>query len=337
MLKKYSSLIIFVLIEIILAFIGYSLSPLSNSLLLSILTALFFIGTPILYYVITRKRQTEFTSWFVFYLAFKITPYVFTMENNFFQLLFRFKIYLNILFLFYLMFKIIVFIKSFRKDVLQKKNEDIDEYTFISNSLQESVKFKNLGKMIAFEVCSFYYCFIKWNGNKNNEIYFTGYKNSGVGAIYIGLMLVSVVEAVGLHFLLISWNKIFAIIFLILHVYLLINLTGHLKAIFFRRHFISNEKIIIRYGLFETVEIPISTIDEITKYEGDYERNKDLVKFALLGKLEAHNISLELKNNIQINLPFGIIKKPKNILFYIDDVSVFIKTIKDSMEYNQKT
>ncbi|WP_158727779.1 MULTISPECIES: hypothetical protein [unclassified Flavobacterium] len=332
MIKKYSSLIIFAVIEIILALIANISSVTNNSLLISILTGLFLIGSPVIYYLLTRKRQTEFTSWFVFYLVFKIAPYLFSMENNFFQTIFQFKIYLNILFLFYLVFKAISFIKNFRKNVTQKKNDNIDEYTFISNSLQESVKFKKLGKMIAFEVCSFYYCFIKWTENKNTDTYFTGYKNSGVSAIYIGLMFVSIVEAVGVHILLISWNKNFAIIFLILHVYLLINLTGHLKAIFFRRHFITNQKIIIRYGLFDTLEIPINTIDKITKYEGDYEKNKELVKFALLGKLEPHNILLELKNNMQINLPFGIIKKPKRVLFYIDNVSEFLKTITDKME-----
>ena len=233
MIKKYSSLIVFVVIEIILALISNNSYVTNNTFLISILTGLFLIGLPAMYYLLTRKRQTEFTSWFVFYLVFKITPYVFSMENNFFQTIFRFKIYLNILFIFYLVFKTLSFIKKFRKNVTQKNNDNIDEYTFISNSLEESVKFKKLGKMIAFEVCSFYYCFIKWKENKNTETYFTGHKNSGVSGIYIGLMFVSIVEAVSVHFLLISWNKNFAIIFLLLHIYLLINLTGHLKAIFF--------------------------------------------------------------------------------------------------------
>jgi hypothetical protein len=333
MIKKYSSLIIFIVIEIILASVSYYNIFLNNPLQLSIVTALFLLGAPAVYYLLIQKRQTEFSSWFVFYLAFKITPYVFSMEGNYFQIIFRFKIYLNILFLCYLSFKIVTFIKNFKKNIRQKNNEDLDEYTFISNSLQESVKFKNLGKMIAFEVCSFYYCFIKWTVNKNAEIYFTGYKDSGVVALYIGLMFASVIEAIGIHFLLIMWNKIFAIIFLILHIYLLINLTGHLKAIFFRRHFISNGKVIIRYGLFDTLEIPIESIAKIQKFEGDYEKTKELVKFALLGKLEPHNISLELKNSMKINLPFGIIKNPKNVLFYIDNVGEFVKTVNDKMEY----
>ena len=60
------------------------------------------------------------------------------------------------------------------------------------------------------------------------------------------------------------------------------------------------------------------------------------MKFALLGKLEPHNIYLELKNDTQVNLPFGIIKKPKIILLYIDNVNDFIKQVTDKMEEKER-
>jgi hypothetical protein len=335
-MKKYISLILFIVLELIVVIISSNDFIINNSTLLSVFTAIFLIVVPILYYLLTNKKQTEFTFWFVFYLAFKITPYVFSMKNNFFEMIFRLKIYLNIAFLIFLIWKAIVFIGNFRKSIKQKNNVSQDEYSIISNYLQKSVKFKNLGKMIAFEVCSFYYCFIKWTGNKSIDNQYSGYKNSGVSAIYIGLMLVSIIEAIGVHVLLISWNKNVAILFLVLHIYLLINLTGQLKAIIFRKHLILSQKIIIRYGLFETLEIAISSINKINKFEGDYEKSKELVKFALLGKLEPHNIYLELKNDTQINLPFGIIKKPKIILLYIDNVNDFIKQVMDKMEEKER-
>jgi hypothetical protein len=336
MIKKYSSIIIFGIIETTLALIGFYAVPKNNAILFSILTALFFIVTPAIYYLLSRKKQTEFTFWFVFYLAFKTTPYIFPMKENFFKIIFDWKIYLNISFLILLIWKVIRFMVNFRKTINQKDHESQDEYSLISNSLQQSVKFKKLGKMIAFEVCSFYYCFIKWTGIKSIDNQYSGYKNSGISAIYIGLMFVSIVEAIGMHVLLISWNKNVAILFLILHIYLLINLTGHLKAIIFRRHHIVSQKIIIRYGLFDTLEIAISSIEKINKFDGDYEKSRKLVKFALLGKLEPHNIYLELKNDMQVNLPFGIIKKPKIILFYIDNVNDFVKQVTDTIEEKER-
>ena len=145
-------------------------------------------------------------------------------------------------------------------------------------------------------------------------------------------MLASVIEAVGVHSFLISRNKNMAIFFLILHVYLLINLIGNLKAIVFRKHLVTDQKLLIRYGLFDTVEIPINSISKINKFEGDYQKSTALVKFALLGKLEPHNISIELKNNISVNLPFGITKNPNHLLFYIDDANKFLAMVAAQIE-----
>ena len=167
------------------------------------------------------------------------------MNGNFFKIIFDWKIYFNIAFLLFLIWTVVHLIMNFKRNIKHIDIENQDDYSVIINSLQESFKFKKLNTIIAFEICSFYYCFIKWSGNKTSENQYSGYKNSGVSAVYIGLMLASIAD-----------------VFLILHIYLLINLTGHLKAIIFRRHLISSDKILIRYGLFNSLEIPISSIEK---------------------------------------------------------------------------
>ncbi|MFZ0599305.1 MAG: hypothetical protein WAM46_20125 [Flavobacterium sp.] len=335
MLKKYSALLLFAAIELCIAFISFNNYIRNNSALQSVFTALFLVVLPAFYYFLTHKKETEFTFWFVFYSVFKLTPFIFQMENNFFEIIFQWKIYFNIAFLIFLVWKTFQFIRNFRKAIKQKDTIEQDEYSIISESLKESIPFKKLGNTIAFEVCSFYYCFIKWTGNKNNQNNFSGYQESGVTALYIGLMLASVFEAIGAHVFLISRSKTAALLLLVLHIYLIINLTGHLKAIFFRNHLILSQKIVIRYGLFDTLEIPLDSVTAIQKFEGDYEKSNQLVKFALLGKLEPHNISIDLKNNIKVHLPFGITKQPKRILLYIDNANDFIKTIKTNTEENE--
>ncbi|KAF2335726.1 hypothetical protein [Flavobacterium daemonense] len=186
--------------------------------------------------------------------------------------------------------------------------------------------------MIAFEVCSFYYCLLKWTKNEKTENSFSGHKENGITALYIGLMLVSVFEAIGFHMLLISRNKNLALLLLAFHTYLLINLIGQLKAIIYRNHTILSQKIVLRYGLFETIEIPIHSILSIDKFEGDYEKSPELLKCALLGKLEPHNISLELKDSQSFKLPFGITKNSKKVLFYIDNANDFIEETKLKIE-----
>lgn len=322
--KKYLSLLIFGIIESVLLAISTFIVPQNSAISFSILTALFFIVSPFVYYLLNRKTKSEFTFWSVFYLTFKATPYLFPMKENFFKIIFDWKIYFNIAFLLFLIIAAFHFILNFKRNTKQLNIETQDEHTLISTALQKSLKFEKLGKMIAFEICSFYYCFFKWSHEKPSDHQYTGFKNSGTSALYIGLMFISIVEAVAIHILLISWNKNIAIVFLILHLYLLVNLVGHLKAIIFRRHLIVSEKIIIRYGLFNSLEIPFHTIEKINKFEGDYEKSKNLVKFALLGNLEPHNLAIEFTDNTCISLPFGIMKNPKSILLYVDNVNKFI-------------
>jgi hypothetical protein len=319
MIKKYRFQIVFTLIELVLALIGQVDFVENNPILLSIFTALFLVITPILYHFFTRKIQETLTFWFVFYAIFRITPIVFLMKGNIFESIFRWKIYLNIMFFVFLFLKIITLIRNFREEIKQRKNDEQDDYSLISNVLQKSIRFEKLGRGLAFEICSFYYCFIKWKGDSSGDNQFSGYKNSGVIGYYVAFIFLSFIEAGGLHLLLISWNKNAAIMFLFLHIYVLINVIGHLKALIFRKHFISSDKILIRYGLFDTLEIPVNLIAKISKFEGDYEKNENLVKFALLGKLEPHNIAIELKENIQVFLPFGIMRRPNRILFYLDE------------------
>ncbi|WP_194140367.1 hypothetical protein [Flavobacterium hungaricum] len=249
------------------------------------------------------------------------------MENNLFAKVFQLKIYINIVLLFFLIWKAFSFIRNFRQTIQQKNNIEQDEHFVITNSLKKSLRYERLGKMIAFEICSFYYCFLKWKNTDDTENSFSGNHQSGLTAIYLGLILVSIIEAVGFHAVLIARHRNLAFLFLVLHVYLVINLIGHLKAVWFRSHLILSEKIIFRYGLFETIEIPFNSIDSISKFEGDYEKSPELLKLALLGKLEPHNISLDLKNLMTIHLPFGITKNTAKIFLHVDDANGFIKIV----------
>ena len=299
-----------------------------NKNYISILITLFFLFNPIIYYLLIRKRQADFSFWFIFYSTFKITPYIFPFAGTWFELFFSLKIYFNLLFLLYLIWQLVNFIRQFHLSINSQNSKFIDEYTYFSEYLQTNIKYKKFGQMISFEICSFYYALFKWRNNPESSKEFTGYKNSGVLSIYIGLMFVSVIEALGFHAILISRHKIIALVLLILHLYLLINLTGQIKAIIFRKHIILDQHLYICYGLFNTLKIPISTIIRTSKFESDYnKKDKNLLKIALLGKMEPHNILIELQENIIVHLPFGIVKKPKNILLYIDKHNDFISEI----------
>lgn len=321
MIKKYSFTVIFMVVELILALVSQHNFIKNNAILLSLITSLFLIIVPFLFFLLAYKNQEKYTFVFIFYSIFKVIPYVFSMKGNFFEVIFQWKFYLDILFSFILIWNFILFLKRFRDNYKKHWNEENDDLTTISIAIQNVFVFKKLGKILAFEVSSFYYCFLKWKQPSINANLFSGYKNSGIIALFVSLIFLSIVEAGAFHIFLFSEHKNIALIFAFIHIYVLINLIGHLKAIVIRKHFISSNKILIRYGLFDTLEIPVKLIVKITKFDGNYEKSENVVKFALLAKLEPHNILVELKDNMLVYFPFGIVKNPNKILLYLDEPS----------------
>ncbi|WP_300670084.1 hypothetical protein [Soonwooa sp.] len=327
-MKNYRSFIIYLLLEIATATFFLMTKDSINSLQTSVLITIFLFVNPFLFFVFSRNTQSNISFWYVLYLAFKITPLIFRTTGTWFDYLFKFKLIFNLAFLTFLIWRIFRFVKHFRNKMTTEKTNIIDEHSVISEYLQSNIKFRKISQMITFEICSFYYTFLKWKNTQTSTNSFSGYKNGGVIAVYLAFILISIIEGIGFHFLLFSKNKILGIAFLILHIYILVNLIGQIKAIIYRKHLISDDYIYIRYGLFNTLKIAVTEIQECSNYEGDYDkRDKNLLKMALLGKLEPHNVMLELNENIEAQLPFGITKRPKKLLLYVDDSPTFINAI----------
>ena len=334
MIKKYRPLIIFITIEILTVILSFFNIVNTNSILISILTLFFIVINPTIYYFLFLRNKSNFTFWFVFYSAFKIAPFIFIQKNNWFQIIFEWKKYINGVLLIILICKLFYFIKKFITQLKSKSNQSDDDYTFLSEYIQSSIRFKKLSKLISFEVCSFYYSILIWKNKRKLNNFFTTHKNSGAIAIYFGLILVSGAEALGLHIMLYHKNKILSMIFIYLHIYLLINISGQIKALFLRRHIVYDDRILLCYGLYEAININNINIKSISKFEGDFVRGKKIVKLALLGKMEPHNVFIELENEIVVNLPFGIVKSTKQLLFYVDYASEFIKNIETNKNNN---
>lgn len=327
MIKKYSPIAIFITIEIITVVLSLTNTTKSSPTITSLLIFFFIFVNPAIYYFWFLKKNKNFTFWFVIYSVFKVSPFLFKQKNTWFETLFIWKKYINAVLLLVLLWKAFFFIKKFLNHLKTESKKRDDDHTFLSEYLQVSIRFKKLSKMISFEVCAFYYALFKWKNKRTSDNFFTFYKNSGTISIYYGFILVSGAEAIGIHVMLYHKSKILSLLFIYLHIYILISIIGQIKAMLLRRHIIYEDKIVLCYGLFEAIEIKKNNIKSISKFEDDYVREKKLLKVALLGKMESHNVLIELESEITVHLPFGFVKSPKKILFYVDNIDVFINNI----------
>ena len=100
--------------------------------------------------------------------------------------------------------------------------------------LTHHLKPSRLLDMISSEITIFYYSILSWWKKPlsilNDAQTYSYHKNTSAIAFYMMLIHALVLESVGFHFLLHSWNATFAIIVLILNVYTLLFILAEIQV-----------------------------------------------------------------------------------------------------------
>ncbi|GLU57010.1 hypothetical protein Dfri01_64710 [Dyadobacter frigoris] len=91
----------------------------------------------------------------------------------------------------------------------------------------------------------------------------------------------------------------------------------------------SNDKLLIKNGLFANATLDVSNIDsiEVTDKIIDNVRQDKKIKMALLRKIEMHNIKISLKEDIDVHLFYGLKKVVNEVYFYVDDKILFLDEV----------
>lgn len=323
--KKYKLLLLFFLAECLLIVISSYISSSYYNLFFIIYLIIF----PACFYFISKREISTFVLISLFYFIFKISPFVYNITETIFLPIFEWKKVISIIYLIYLFTRIFFAIKFLRKE----NNKTEDELSNISLFLINYFRVEKIAKLLTFEIGAIYYCFFKWKKTNSKHKEFTCYKTNGTSyQLYFVIFVISLVEAFVFQVFLHKKYPILAMVFLFLHIYFFITIIGHLKATFFRRNILLKDKFIIRYGLFETCEIPFKNIETINNDNGTYDkRDGNTIKYGLLGQLESHNTLIVLKNPTKFYLPFGKSKTAKRILFFVDKNQNLIDAIKSEI------
>jgi hypothetical protein len=176
------------------------------------------------------------------------------------------------------------------------------------------------------EVAVIYYGFISWRTEKLKENEFTYHKESGARAVlgvFIGLVLI---ETFALHLLLLEWNEIIAWVLFGLSFYTALQLFGFTKSLSRRPIRIEEKKLKLRYGILSETEIKLADIVSIQKWTKDPDENNVFQKLSPLGELDAHNVQLVLKNEIELIGLYGLKNKFKVLYFHVDEVDQFLNS-----------
>ena len=182
----------------------------------------------------------------------------------------------------------------------------------------------------------FYYSFFSWwkkpLPSLNDAQTYTNHKNTSAVAFYMMLIHALVLESVGFHFLLHSWNATFAIIVLILNVYTLLCFLAEIQAIRLCPFMITNEHLYLQVGMMQQLTVPLEEIKRIHDYQGSEKLSKNEKKifsmqyFPILLKRN-QPLKSEFQTPQEVKLMYGFKKKVTKAHLRPDEPQKFYETL----------
>lgn len=168
-----------------------------------------------------------------------------------------------------------------------------------------------LARILTMELSMIYYGFVRWKKVPPNTNRFTYHLRSGTPALLGAFLLIIGVETLGLHFLLSKWSETIAWIITALSAYTGFQVFGIIRSMGQRMHELTEDELVLRYGLLASARIPLSQIHKMEKNARRLNPEETEVKLSPLGDLERHNVLITLKEPTQIQ---GLYGKPRAAL-----------------------
>lgn len=289
------------------------------------------LTVPFIYFLLIRKTNIPKTTVIPFLiLGIVLCTIILPSENQ--QYLNLFKTWIlpivELSVLSYVIYNVRKGIKSYK----QKKEHSFDFFTTLKNTCYEILP-KNIVIPVVTEIAVFYYGFIYWKKRELKENEFSYHKDSGTITLLIAIIFIVAIETVVLHILLTKWSSLVAWILTFLSIYSGIQIFGFLKSMFKRPISIENNRLFLRYGIMNETTIDLKNIDNIEISSKDIELNKETRKLSFLGELEGHNLIIHLKEENELIGLYGIKRKYKNLVLYVDNKVEFKDQINNALQH----
>ncbi|WP_282076257.1 hypothetical protein [Maribacter aquivivus] len=289
------------------------------------------LTVPIIYFLLIRKTNIPKTTVVPFLiLGIVVCSMVLPSENQ--QYLNLFKTWIlpivELSILSYVTYNVRKGIKSYK----QKKDQSFDFFTTLKDTCYEILP-KNIVIPVVTEIAVFYYGFIYWKKRELKENEFSYHKDSGTITLLIAIIFIVAIETVVLHIALTKWSSLIAWILTILSIYSGFQLFGFLKSMLKRPISFENNKLFLRYGIMNETTIDLENIDNIEISSKDIELNKETRKLSFLGQLESHNIIIHLKEENELIGLYGIKRKYRKLVLYVDNKVEFKNRVNNALQH----
>ncbi|WP_163102001.1 hypothetical protein [Peribacillus alkalitolerans] len=209
----------------------------------------------------------------------------------------------------------------------------------ISEALSSSIRSKIGVAVLRHELVMYYYLFTKTGEIKlsPDETSFSYYKSSGYKTFMIAILAITLLETVGVSYLLHNWKPVIAWIHLFLNFYLFVFFISDYKGYLRNPFILGKDTLLVQLGWRSKMVIPLCDLERLLDGK-DYEEEKKKkdVYMATLMEMETPQYCLELKNPVTVTEPFGRKREVTKVYITVDDPQLFSKRMREAINQIEK-
>jgi len=183
---------------------------------------------------------------------------------------------------------------------------------------------------MATEISVIYYGLIHWKQKPAKDNEFSGYKKSTSVSMFLGIMLIIVIEAFVFHSILKKEGNPRAWFVSFLSIYSLIQILGFLKSLIKRPISFDGNVLNLRYGIMKETSINLNNISSVVLSSEN--KDKKISRLSIFGEHESHNVILTLKEDEILYCLYGYKKKYLKISFFVDEPKIFLDKVCESIK-----
>ncbi|MFE8699499.1 hypothetical protein ACFYKX_02555 [Cytobacillus sp. FJAT-54145] len=234
----------------------------------------------------------------------------------------------------YILYKVVT---KLPKLIKEYKKLSLENSFFLYNlrlALDKYLPNQKVLQIFLSEFAVFYYSLFSWKKKVkvSHGTPFTYHKKTSSTAVYIMLIHATIIESVGLHYLLHQWNEIVAYILLFLNVYGVLYFLGEIHATRLTPFLLTDKQLYLQTGLAKSMDLPLQQIKEFKYYDGPEKftrKELDTLFDARVADFISEKPTFEiLLNEPQtMNLMYGIERKVDRIVLNVDEPNQFYEEL----------
>lgn len=329
-LTQYRNLLFLLPIAIIVACTLVTNSEifiLETSLLSKAITFDLLITTPILYYLVIRKRSIPKTTIVpVFMLGIVVASLILPKAHQDYLHMVKewFLPFMELGVLAYLFFTTRKAIRIAKT----KKEASLDFHDVAKMVASDLFSPGVVGTVIATEVSMIYYGLISWKKYQKKENEFTYHQSTSTRMLLGVFIFLIIVETVALHLALQNLSTTAAWMLTLITGYTALQMLAIAKSISRRPIVLDDEKLKLRWGFMHESEILLENITSIELDKTETEKVPEIHFLSPFQSAEGHNVKIALKEENTLSKLYGFTSTYHKIFIYLDDPESFIDSIK---------